>query len=80
MERAKPTRTPLRTHHGLQVQQLLVQAVDVLVLHLDDKVQALQLLLPERAGTPVLLEGMKGGSAATAGWARGATVSPPWLS
>lgn len=61
MERTKPTCDPphpfLSTHHGLQVQQLLVQPMDVLILHLDDKVQALQLLLPEGAGAPVFLQG-----------------------
>lgn len=75
MEKEQPTRDlPLSTHHSLEVQQLLVQAVDVLVLHLNDKVQALQLLLPEGAGTPVLLRGTRG-AAAPARWALGASAT-----
>lgn len=31
--------------------------MNTLILHLDDKVQALQLLLPELTGAPVILDG-----------------------
>lgn len=48
-----------QTHHCFQVQQLLVQVMDAFVLHLNDKMQTLQFLLPELAGAPIILEGEK---------------------
>lgn len=56
---AAPGGAPPRsaTDHRLHEEQSLVQLVNPLVLHLDDKVQALQLLLPELAGAPIVLGG-----------------------
>lgn len=44
------------THQHLQEQELLLKLMNPLILHLNNMVQTLQLLLPEWARAPIILE------------------------
>lgn len=44
------------TDQHLQEEELLLELMNSLILHLNNMVQTLQLLLPERARAPIILE------------------------